>query len=387
MQADGRTASRGFSNTYGAKVTPTFRKSTSKRTASSSEPGSTDSEVITRRDASRQTESTPSHRLRLDLERKGRKVGGSVSPPRALLVEREGNARVPPRYVEGDFKLGSWVDTQRQSYRARTLADNRKERLGRLPGWTWRPHSSSWEEGFSRLLRFVEREGHARVPQDYVENGLKLSVRVARQRRVYDQGTLEAERVQRLESVPGWSWDPFSDQWEAIFGLLMRYVEREGHAVYHSHTPRTEPSSGGGCTNSEPRIAWASFHRSVPSVWNPSRAGRGATPENKQWGELSRERCLVFDGMDAGEYQRVVFVEVKTGKASLSTRERGVRDAIEAGHVEYQLLRLPESLESVPAPDVPDVPPLPLSHDPVAGELCPNHSGDGWQRPAHFHQP
>jgi hypothetical protein len=49
---------------------------------------------------------------------------------------------------------------------------------------------------------------------------------------------------------------------------------------------------------------------------------------------------IVFDGLDEGEVRRVVFVEIKTGKASLLSRERRCRDAIEAGRVEYQLLRL-----------------------------------------------
>jgi predicted Holliday junction resolvase-like endonuclease len=50
---------------------------------------------------------------------------------------------------------------------------------------------------------------------------------------------------------------------------------------------------------------------------------------------------IVFDGLDEGEVRRVVFVEVKTGKAGLLSRERRCRDAIEAGRVEYQLLHLP----------------------------------------------
>jgi hypothetical protein len=46
---------------------------------------------------------------------------------------------------------------------------------------------------------------------------------------------------------------------------------------------------------------------------------------------------VVFDGLNDGddtEVRRVVFVEVKTGKASLIKRERRVRDAIQAGRVE-----------------------------------------------------
>jgi predicted Holliday junction resolvase-like endonuclease len=75
---------------------------------------------------------------------------------------------------------------------------------------------------------------------------------------------------------------------------------------------------------------------------------------------------IVFDGLDDGddvECRRVVFVEVKTGKASLSKRERRVRDAVEAGRVEYQLVRLPKDLADLvpgadaPVLDAPDAPP------------------------------
>ena len=52
---------------------------------------------------------------------------------------------------------------------------------------------------------------------------------------------------------------------------------------------------------------------------------------------------IVFDGLDEGEVKRIVFVEVKTGRAGLVARERLCRDAIQAGRVEYQLIRLPGS--------------------------------------------
>jgi predicted Holliday junction resolvase-like endonuclease len=50
---------------------------------------------------------------------------------------------------------------------------------------------------------------------------------------------------------------------------------------------------------------------------------------------------VVFDGLSDGDVSRVVFVEVKTGAADLSTRERRVRDAVLAHRVEWQELRLP----------------------------------------------
>ena len=49
---------------------------------------------------------------------------------------------------------------------------------------------------------------------------------------------------------------------------------------------------------------------------------------------------VVFDGLDEGELRRIVFVEIKTGGAALSTRERRIRDAICRGDVEWRELRL-----------------------------------------------
>ena len=51
---------------------------------------------------------------------------------------------------------------------------------------------------------------------------------------------------------------------------------------------------------------------------------------------------VVFDGLSDGHITRIVFVEVKTGAADLSTRERRVRDAVQDARVEWHELRGPE---------------------------------------------
>jgi hypothetical protein len=49
---------------------------------------------------------------------------------------------------------------------------------------------------------------------------------------------------------------------------------------------------------------------------------------------------VVFDGLAEGQVQRIVFVEVKTGGADLTSRERSVRSAVQAGEVEWLELRV-----------------------------------------------
>jgi predicted Holliday junction resolvase-like endonuclease len=49
---------------------------------------------------------------------------------------------------------------------------------------------------------------------------------------------------------------------------------------------------------------------------------------------------VVFDGLAEGRVRRIVFVEVKTGGAGLTGRERMVREAVRGGEVEWVEMRV-----------------------------------------------
>jgi predicted Holliday junction resolvase-like endonuclease len=53
---------------------------------------------------------------------------------------------------------------------------------------------------------------------------------------------------------------------------------------------------------------------------------------------------LVFKGMDEKNINEVVFVEVKSGKAKLSSQEKNLREAIEKKRVRWEEYRIPEEL-------------------------------------------
>ena len=91
------------------------------------------------------------------------------------------------------------LTAQRDSYAEGILNADREHRLQELPGWTWDLHADQWEEGFSRLLDYVDRHGDARVPYAYTVDGYKLGAWVRNQRS--RRSTLEAERRCRLRSL------------------------------------------------------------------------------------------------------------------------------------------------------------------------------------------
>jgi superfamily II DNA or RNA helicase len=144
--------------------------------------------------------------------------------------EREGHFVVPYKHKEEGYRLGMWI--YRQLKNVETLSAERRQRLDDS-GFLWDTSSELWEEGFSKLQQFKEREGHCKVPHKHKEGSFVIGTWVGRQRKNVE--TLSAERRQRLDDL-GFLWDVFTELWEEGFSKLQQFKEREGHCkVPHKH--------------------------------------------------------------------------------------------------------------------------------------------------------
>ena len=147
----------------------------------------------------------------------------------SAYVSENGNSRVPADHITADgYRLGPWVVNQRS--RRDTMPDDRKRRLEALPGWTWDTQETQWEEGFARLEAYLSDKGDCLVPANHLTgDGFRLGqwVQVQRTRRLAIVGV----RRERLERLPGWSWERQRDRWDHGFERLVEFVHSEGHCV------------------------------------------------------------------------------------------------------------------------------------------------------------
>ena len=88
--------------------------------------------------------------------------------------------------------------------------------------------TASWEFWFGLLEKYVAAKGTARVRLPEIFDGHKLGRWVTNQR--VRRIRLDPDRKRRLEELPGWSWTPYSEQWESSFAVLVEYAAAHGSA-------------------------------------------------------------------------------------------------------------------------------------------------------------
>ena len=132
-----------------------------------------------------------------------------------------GDSRPPRRHKT----LGTWVDNQKSVYKKGKLSKERTDLLENLAGWVWDSYDFEWEKQYQHLVQYTKENGDARPPQGHEILGSWVN----KQRSVYNKGRLPKERIDLLEDLAGWVWDPFDFDWDKKYQDLVQYIKENGH--------------------------------------------------------------------------------------------------------------------------------------------------------------
>lgn len=136
--------------------------------------------------------------------------------------------------------LGIWMAAQRQAYRLGTLNTDRATALEQLPGWAWDGGLSAVDVDMVEALRqFVEFEKHANVPDDHLEDGLRLGAWCWAVRRRAVTGHLSpvlydevlAATPSKFRAAERFQWEKVETQWRIGYFALLQFTDREGTAT------------------------------------------------------------------------------------------------------------------------------------------------------------
>ena len=147
--------------------------------------------------------------------------------------DREGNSNVPTKSDDPDIgQLGTWVAAQRQSFKRGELGPVRT-RLLKEVDFAFDRRARSWDDWFSRLVEYNEKNGHCDVPHRYkCGDGMALGHWVNTQRRFYKKNQLQSKRLVRLLEI-GFVFSSFklgrNKTWDQRFQELKDFKEVHCH--------------------------------------------------------------------------------------------------------------------------------------------------------------
>jgi len=138
----------------------------------------------------------------------------------------EGHGRLPGKEEDN----GLWIICQRRKHSQ--LSEVRIQLLESIPHWTWDPSGDAFATAVSEVKAFVEE--HGRLPGKEENRGLWL----INQRIKHRKNALPAERVQLIEAIPHWTWDPSGDAFATAISEVTAFAE------VHGHLPSTSDNHG-----------------------------------------------------------------------------------------------------------------------------------------------
>lgn len=144
---------------------------------------------------------------------------------------QKGDLLIPKNYEINGVKLGEWIVALRHIYNggksSRSISKEQVDKLNEI-GMVWNTNENGWEKNYNSAYKYYYENGHLRVPQTYIYEGENLGSWLHYQRQSYKKGTLDKERIKKLNSIE-MVWDPINENWENYYSLATKYYKEIGN--------------------------------------------------------------------------------------------------------------------------------------------------------------
>lgn len=112
-------------------------------------------------------------------------------------------------------QLDQWVQYQKRN--RKSLTKQKQTQLESIPWWTWGSLiESNWKQKFERVAQCTAMPTQNKHLRDWISH----------QRANYRNDVLTKEQIKQLESIPWWSWDRRSDQFEKMLAACRKHKKR-----------------------------------------------------------------------------------------------------------------------------------------------------------------
>ena len=150
---------------------------------------------------------------------------------------------MPQKFKLDGLKLGIWVSNQRAA--KDRLPCDLKQRLDDIE-FSWDVFNEKWEEGFVKLSKYKEANGHCSVPARLNLDGFPLGKWVSHQRNKRD--SMPREYIAKLSAV-GFVWDVLDAYWQARYCELLSFEKNFGHSNVPDHSGSANAQLGSWCSS------------------------------------------------------------------------------------------------------------------------------------------
>jgi superfamily II DNA or RNA helicase len=105
---------------------------------------------------------------------------------------------------------GEWFKRQRTLHRRNKLSKEKIDLLENINNWDWDPQKTEWINKYNAYLIYIKENQTLQIGKYKYFNNLNLGYWVHNVRTSYKSKKLSKEKIELMESIPGWSWKVYN---------------------------------------------------------------------------------------------------------------------------------------------------------------------------------